>query len=206
MPPRYLLCKELANELLLKQDKTSLRIDISNLKRDKTIFIYTFDDYIKEIKTNLDCYEKEGCTIKYKDSSVILYKPYLNNVGRERWTVCHEMGHIYLRHKEDNRGNELEADWFAASILMPEIILLAMTARIQLTEKFISSTFGVSLEAASIRLQYINNLKTSRTTCEHSDNNLLDKQYENMIKECNNFHNCRALAQMKRMKYINVKK
>lgn len=206
MPPRYDLCKQKATKLLLQQELSSLRTDICNLKHKKPIYIYTIDEFKKTINDGIDILNDEGCTIKSKGINIILYKPNFFTVGRERWTIVHEMGHIYINHGKGNIDNETEADWFAASILMPEIILLAMTSRMQLTEKFISTTFGVSLEAASIRLQYINNLKTSRTTFEYSDNDLLEKQYDNMIKECNNFHNCRALAQMKRMKYINVNK
>jgi Zn-dependent peptidase ImmA (M78 family) len=207
MPPRYDLCKKLANRLLLKQEFTSLKIDICSFKHDKPIFIYTFDEFMKTMNANFDCYEQEGCTIKHKDSYAILYKPNLNNVGRERWTIIHEMGHIYLGHEEDTRDNELEADFFAASLLMPEITLIAMSHRVKLTNKFISNTFGVSNEAAAVRLKYIINLKTTGTTYEYSDQKLLEKQYDNMLNECIDFHNIKTLNLMKRVKrHININK
>ncbi|MDF2685235.1 MAG: hypothetical protein K0S55_416 [Clostridia bacterium] len=206
MPPRYILCKELANKLLLKQDLTSLKTDICNLKHLKPLYIYTFDDYIKTININIDFGNEDGCTIKSKYVDVILYKPNLLNVGRERWTICHEMGHIYIGHEEDNPENELEADWFAASLLMPEILLTAMSHRLKLNGKFISKIFGVSTEAALIRLNYINNLKTYGTTFEFFDSILLEKQYDNMIKECNDFHNIKTISMMKRIKHININK
>ncbi len=84
--------------------------------------------------------------------------------GRDRFTLAHELGHYLLhdarsislarlgetKNVQAYRNPEWQADTFAAELLMPvELITTDDT-------EWISNTFGVSKQAAQIRLKKIN--------------------------------------------------
>lgn len=81
--------------------------------------------------------------------------------GRDRFTACHEMGHYFLHRSTLNRAPavksipiyrdpEWQANSFAAAILMPRELILECTSG---TTVFIAAEFGVSLEAAKLRVR-----------------------------------------------------
>lgn len=72
-----------------------------------------------------------------KESGVIYFQPHEENIGRQRFTIAHELGHFLIRDhsdenficssddifKKNNRTVESEANQFAASLLMPNHLL-----------------------------------------------------------------------------------
>ena len=59
-------------------------------------------------------------------------KPRTRDAGsaRKSWTIAHEIGHILLEHVDDGRVSEIEANFFAAELLMPEEVLSALSVKI----------------------------------------------------------------------------
>lgn len=93
----------------------------------------------------------------------------VTNPGRDRWSMAHEFGHIYLNHFNDFHGDtfderflserehyylDREADIFARELLMPSMwIKRAAGTRISSdTVRCVREEFSVSWEAAIIRL------------------------------------------------------
>ena len=100
----------------------------------------------------------------------------LHPVTRQRFTVAHELGHFFLGHhgeffvdrksllfrdSKSERGtdkSEVDANKFAATLLMPERLVLAELKRMDALEddreamEKIADKFGVSVQALSIRL------------------------------------------------------
>lgn len=103
---------------------------------------------------------------------------------RQRFTIAHEIGHFVLKHQFEegghvhvDRGNyisqrgtrasqgvdprEIEANWFAASLLMPEELVREQVAQLKASVLFdqhvdvLSSKFNVSSQAMTIRLQHL---------------------------------------------------
>ena len=91
---------------------------------------------------------------------------------RQRFTGCHELGHYMLdhdmplithyRHTQDPRFEplykkyEAESNMFASELLMPEPIIIELNRRgYPITESFLERTFGVSYEAAKLRVKNI---------------------------------------------------
>lgn len=81
------------------------------------------------------------------------------SVGRSRFTVAHELGHIFLGHPlkfgyhartidTERPLSEKEADMFAARLLMPACVIWGLQLH---TTDEISKIFGVSYEAAKAR-------------------------------------------------------
>lgn len=80
--------------------------------------------------------------------------------GRDRFTACHEIGHLILHSQPTlNRVDpgaivrtfedpEWQANAFSSSVLMPKALMLTMTSITQIKE-----VFGVSTEAAKVRVR-----------------------------------------------------
>lgn len=84
-----------------------------------------------------------------------VYEGAINGNRRDRFTICHEIGHAVL-HTPDRvefargdvppyRDSEWQANRFAAALLAPRNMAMGMTSQ------QIADTFGMSLEAATIR-------------------------------------------------------
>jgi len=86
-----------------------------------------------------------------------------SSMFRNRFTVAHELGHYFLHSKEgeielygrrsgEDERAEWEANWFAASFLMPQEIFLTKVKELK-TVGLLSAYFMVSPEALRIRLK-----------------------------------------------------
>jgi Zn-dependent peptidase ImmA (M78 family) len=112
------------------------------------------------------------------DGSAIIALNKSHHKVRQRFTIAHELGHFVLNHKgdmfidqkvlnkRDGRSSiaidpqEIEANAFAASLLMPEEMLLAEVVKLvpdQTTDRreligLLAKTFDVSIQAIEFRL------------------------------------------------------
>lgn len=102
---------------------------------------------------------EENC-IKIRED---VYENAIAGIGRDRFTVAHELGH-YLLHQVQNivlartgnnkieafRNPEWQADTFAAELLMPINLIEGTDNKFSISERF-----GVSYKAAKVRLNKI---------------------------------------------------
>ncbi len=133
------------------------------------------------------CESESGCT-HYdvgKDRYLVLFNSSTDNhnvLGRIRWTLAHELGHVTLNHlpciveshiAENNFNNlshpefEAEADHFAALLLcpMPLYEILGITSA-----QDIQRVFGLSREASDVRWrEYLKWNHTRRKTAWEND-------------------------------------
>lgn len=119
------------------------------------------------------CESKSGCT-HYditNDRYLILCNQSTsnnNNLGRQRWTLGHEIGHTVCQHlalsayhklsensllKITNPNYEAEADYFAATLLCPFPICKLLNVQ---TPEDIQNIFGLSVEASLYRFKEYN--------------------------------------------------
>lgn len=119
------------------------------------------------------CESKSGCT-HYditNDRYLILCNQSTtnnNNIGRQRWTLGHEIGHTVCKHlplsayhklsensllKITNSDYEIEADCFAATLLCP--LPICKFLNVQSPEE-IQRIFGLSTEASLYRFKEYN--------------------------------------------------
>nr|DAO82996.1 MAG TPA: IrrE protein [Caudoviricetes sp.] len=104
-----------------------------------------------------------GMVISNGDDEKKIYINKDDQVGRQRFTIAHEIGHILL-HQKDNKGafvdyrnkttydhREFEADNFAAALLMPKDRSIELWNKLNDVDDF-AGIMGVSKAAASIRL------------------------------------------------------
>ena len=108
---------------------------------------------------NLTDFGSESAGIfKYHDKGIIFYdgtKP----APHIAFSILHEFGHHQLQHDfgrkdaETYHRYEVEANFFAAQLLMPEQLIRDFARKgLKITRSFLQSTFGVSAQAADKRL------------------------------------------------------
>ena len=133
------------------------------------------------------CESKSGCTHYdiLNNRYLILCNQSLddnNNIGRQRWTCGHEIGHVVCNHlptsayeklSENNlvtiadKEYEVEADYFAATLLAPFPLYKLLHIN---SAKDVQQTFGLSAEASNIRFrQYQNWAETHYKTAWEND-------------------------------------
>lgn len=160
--PDFDRCEAEATRLLFKQDNLeTLNIDVRELKFDKKIYFDSIQNYCSTVGVNandyyIDDFLKDGCIIKRGNVNLVLYNFDIKNSGRLNWTLAHEVGHIYLGHTKDGEKEEKEAHWFAAQLLMPELILRYIKNKIgSINIIDLLMCFNVTAEAAARRLNSI---------------------------------------------------
>lgn len=144
---------------LLKNNVRSLPLNLSEIAQQNNWILLPYEKNIEvahvlmKNNSNSDC---ESFTCVYKDTPIIIYKR-CSNIGRLRFTIAHEFGHITLLHLEKltNDEYEHEANMFAARILMPMCVIKETKAY---TPESISKLCGVSLTAANYRANRLKDL------------------------------------------------
>ncbi|MGQ7387112.1 ImmA/IrrE family metallo-endopeptidase [Streptococcus suis] len=142
-------------------------IKIFNISVLNYKFNYYFDFYIKHFNikllehhfTNREIY---GLTVKDSKGVSISYEKN-NPLTRQNFTKCHELGHIILNHdgriftelNEVNSINEYEANFFSASLLMPDIVLISKIFFRRDSFQKIKLDLSVSSEALFLRLKNV---------------------------------------------------
>ncbi|MCQ2097650.1 MAG: ImmA/IrrE family metallo-endopeptidase [Fibrobacter sp.] len=124
-------------------------------------------DFVESLKGNVHCvnlcdYLKSGSIYVHAKEDFDIVLPMFTSPIRDRFTIAHEIGHYFLHsfagekkicaNRRDSNRVEWEANWFAASFLMPKYLIDEMSSP---NESKLADAFGVSEEAASYRLKNI---------------------------------------------------
>ena len=150
-----------ATKLLLKQDITDLNIDVREFNYDKKIVIDSVQHYSDVVHRDISCFTTKefngSCFIEYCDHDlyVVLYDENEPYERKKHWGIAHEIGHIYLGHTQDGEKEEIEAHFFAAQLIVPEIVLLyyAKLNGGHIDSSDIYSSFNCSFRAANKRIK-----------------------------------------------------
>ncbi len=146
------------------------------------ILIDAYGQNLEEILPPVDLRkiaEKNGLTIKigkfsdpeisgvYKRDSQTIYISQDEQDTRQAFTIAHELGHFFLHEQKDSevffrkdtlelteekRAEEREANWFAASLLMPRDLTIKVWKTFRSIDK-VAQLFSVSQSAAYYRLK-----------------------------------------------------
>ncbi|HCT63896.1 MAG TPA: hypothetical protein DIC60_01225 [Lachnospiraceae bacterium] len=165
LSPNFDRCEKFATSLLLKQKVfSSTQIKVTDLQFDYDIVFDTFSHYCQVTETPSYTFFLPGTmvfqdclTIKRGSVYIILYNGRDNNYARRNWSIAHEIGHIYLGHKTDGPQEEIEANFFAAQLLMPEAVLRTIYYNNKrLNANDVHRYFYVSKPAAIKRIHTLN--------------------------------------------------
>lgn len=123
---------------------------------------------------------KDAMTIRRDMGGKAVYELLYDSHGspsRRRFTLAHELGHIILKHSQEERFEEREADFYASQLLAPAPVLEMLKERgVHLDQDTVADIFYISQSAASLCI-------TRETTCP--DRTLcadLKRQFEGWAK------------------------
>ncbi len=163
--PDFDRAEKIARELRLMQPYNNLALNVRLMEFDRNIHFETFENYSAITQTPLEILTKggrlfDGYTIK-KNGNIylILYYGSNSNSSRLNWTLAHEIGHIYLGHECDGDIQEIEANWFAAELLMPIPIIYEICRNVcKVSAETLVYIFDVSYQAAYKKIDSMNRM------------------------------------------------
>ena len=149
---------------------------------DREIIIDTIQNYasITGLPANILLHDRrsplrDGLIIHRKETRlyIVLYNEDIVMPERLRFTLAHEIGHIFLGHTCDCDANEYEANTFAAQLLMPWFTIKMLNSNHFADANTIANIFGVSVTAADRRIREVKNTNYVLTD---ADKRIWDKQ------------------------------
>lgn len=165
---RYDYCAKRACEFLEEYNISSYPIDVEKIITDNhwglTPYSLLMEQFNCDRETVIRCLRsKDGYTQLDKDNYSIAYNDDPTLGDRKRFTLMHEIGHIYLNHlidfditllyrgslsQDENKVLENEANAFARNVLTPVSLVQQLTDK---SPENISAKFGITYHAASTR-------------------------------------------------------
>lgn len=166
---RYEYCAKRACEFLEEYNISSFPVDVEKIIHDQKWALTPYSQIMEEFQcdreTVIRCLRsRDGYTQLDKDNYSIAYNDDSLLGNRKRFTLMHEVGHIYLHHltdfditlisrgsltKDENRVLENEANTFARNVLVPTSMLQQLENK---SIQNISYHFGITPRAARTRV------------------------------------------------------
>lgn len=142
---------------------------VSIIKLFDNYKIWSYQYYSKRLNVAIEqvvenCQSHSGCTFYNRENNryVIVFNKEIP-IGRQRWTLAHELGHCFLNHFDNISGEmisennitlifdktlEMESDYFASMLLAPFPLYKQLGIKSAVD---IKNTFGLSGEASTNR-------------------------------------------------------
>lgn len=159
--PDFKKANILANEILVASS-TLLTFPVNTksiVKEWSDIKVLSFKR-AHEYGIDIEAFGSEAAVIQCKNGRYMIFYNQDDYEPRVKFSILHEFGHYYLGHELKKYADEkkygcleVEANCFAAQILMPEQVLKELKKRgAVISVNFLKEHFGVSEEAAQKRI------------------------------------------------------
>lgn len=188
--PRFKKIIEEANCILLSTESIqSFPFSVKKVVKEKfNIVCRSFEKGAMYGFNAFDFGSKDAILQKWNDRYIIFYNE-SNQVTKKRkvFSVGHEFGHFIMDHKLGDKEKyglyEIEANFFAAQLLMPEQVINELCRRgLEITKSNLQKWFGVSGEAAQKRMDTLRKVDYSNCTdYEKEMNNYIVKKFASFI-------------------------
>jgi len=195
---RYDYCYRRSYDFLRKYEIKSYPIDPLWIIHKEKYGLITYSELMSMHHCSLEdvkkCLSNDGYTtlefVDGKEVYSIAYNDQSESAERIRFTLMHELGHIYLRHLTNFENTQVshtaissaeynvlerEANAFARNVLAPTSLIMHMKNR---QPKDISATFGLSIQAAEARLDFL------ELDIDHFDHLGLKKEMQELLQNC----------------------
>lgn len=145
---RYFNLRDLAWHILIKSGVNSLPVDLEAIAAalGYTLLSYTKHAEAVAIIDKLGLrYQRQGFSLDLLGRGIVCYAE-IENVGRERFTIAHEIGHLAMHHAAAPAVEyEKEANMLSRRLLCPMGLLKACKVT---SAAEVSALCGVSMQAA----------------------------------------------------------
>lgn len=186
----YKVARNKAWEVLILYCIDSLPIDLATLANQAKIeiLLYSQSEYLKTSTEEIQ--NGDGFVMKESEQAIVYLNDTINNRHRRRFTLAHELGHVFLNHNLDSihyRHNEIDsqdniqemqANVFARDLLMPATVLAALD--IHTTEE-IMELCHVSRQSAEIRAKRLEELYKRNMFNKHPLEMQVREQFDDFI-------------------------
>lgn len=184
---------------ILEQNIDSLPVDPFRIALQNGWIIYTYEEFAtlvnKSVETLIERYENDGFAFwSRRDGCFIICYNSSLPFSVCRWTLLHEMAHIYLNHisadspllsrvrTKERSLLEVEAQGFARRVLCPSIVLHDCKA---FEPDEIMRLCGISREAAGYRSEYIKKLEVRGKFRIDPLEIQVEKQFSSFVRKYN---------------------
>lgn len=183
--PNFQLAYKKANEILVSSkiifkfpySTTALIKEQSNIACRKFSKAHKYD-------VDIEAFGSKSALIMNLDDNYIIFYNQEECPERVKFSILHEFGHkrnnhVFKYSSEEIYGKyELEANYFAAQLLMPEQIIREFQKRGKRIDKnFLINTFGVSETAAEKRRSTLNKITWERSQKEKEYDDIILNKY-----------------------------
>lgn len=168
----YQTARDFAWRILLQCNIRKLPVKVSYICKQNGYKLYSYTEgnsHIREFHLEDQCARSDGFSTRFDDCYYIFYNPHML-VGRIRFTIAHEIGHILLGHlnkqgafTSQNREpgpsdapEEQMANVFASRLLAPACVLHDLNVT---TPEQIAALCDISLQSATYRAERLGILK-----------------------------------------------
>ena len=175
----YKAARDLSWQCLINCKIGSLPISLSDVCRKYGYTIVKDSHLSDEFPVHLSENQRSKCFI---DDRVFILVKDTESIPVQRFSVAHEIGHIFLGHVPSERltkEQELTADRFAADLLAPACVLWGLDLH---TPEEISKMCNISITSAKIRAERMKVLYARRKFLSHPLERQVYKQFEEFIK------------------------
>lgn len=171
-------------QCLIDYKVNSLPVKVSQIAKQADIVL------LKNSAVNLLSENESGTTLMQNDKLYIIYAD-KQSPQRCRFTIAHELGHIFLGHLFSKDGNgfattddaEHSANVFARDLLAPACVLHELQA---LTSAAIANLCNISLEAATYRAERMSELERRNAFYLYPLEKQVKEQFAEFIKKRKN--------------------
>ena len=179
----YKYVRDAAWQCLIDFYITALPVDLLKITTEANIKVLKNSDF-----RMLSSYESGACILD-GDQWYLIYND-ADPIGRRRFTIAHELGHIFLGHELRNGRygrtfsyakpqSESEADAFATRLLAPACVLWGLDLH---TPQEIARVCNISMTAAKLRAERMAVLYERQKFCSSALERRLYKQFKPYIE------------------------
>ena len=185
-----------ANDILLSSRTiSSIPVDVvAHIRYETDIKLMSYKTAISKYGFNPITFgSDDAMLIEGLGRYILFYKREGISENRMRWSLAHEIGHFYLNHDLSNNIrqtklysiHELEANFFAAQLLMPDQLLWNLIQKgISINRSFLTTTFAVSDAAAQKRLDTLYRQHEYKDVYVKTDEyELINTKYEDFLNQ-----------------------
>lgn len=170
-----------ANEILASSKIiTNFPYSATKLIKEQSNIVCRSFDKAHKYNADIEAFGSDSAVIMNLDDKYIIFYNQNERPERVKFSMLHEFGHKVNNHEFRITSDEIygiaevETNYFAAQLLMPEQILREFQKRGKRIDKyFLINTFGVSEQAANKRIENLNQITWERSQ--------LEKRYDDII-------------------------